>query len=254
MTTGKHLGVKIQNDPKNIIGQDIKEKRAQYIQRNNELAQEFAFANCETIANINRLYNSHFTGSVFWNLCSKEADMTYNTWSVSIRKMFRLDRKTHRYLIEPVSKMQHIKISLMKRFVKFAESLAETKKGVVRNVYNTLVNDCRSTVGMNTRLIQLACNTIKASTKDIEKQPFFKMPQCKVWRVGIIEDLINIRDNQSYLNSIDWKKEEVAEALHHACTSQTSILITKQTTCIKPFVWFEINSHNKKARPSMTVC
>ena len=41
---GKHLGMKIQDLPGNLLSQDVKEKRAQFIQRNNELMQEFSFA------------------------------------------------------------------------------------------------------------------------------------------------------------------------------------------------------------------
>ena len=37
VVTGKHLGTRIENKPDNILNQDVKEKRAQYIQRNNEL-------------------------------------------------------------------------------------------------------------------------------------------------------------------------------------------------------------------------
>ena len=106
MQKGKHLGVKIENKKNRILNGDIVEKRACYIQRNKELMLEFWFTHSSTKAFINRVYNSHFYGSVLWNLFEKEADMLYNTWSVSVRKMFALDRRTHRYLIEPVSDTQ----------------------------------------------------------------------------------------------------------------------------------------------------
>ena len=52
---GKHLGVNIHTSIDNLLGRDIKEKRAQYIQRNNELLQEFAFASNQTKMKINRI-------------------------------------------------------------------------------------------------------------------------------------------------------------------------------------------------------
>ena len=181
------------------------------------MVQEFSFANCETKANINRIFNSHFTGSVLWNLTSKEADMVYNTWNVSIRKMFRLDRTTHRYLIEPISRIQHIKISIMKRLAKFTDKLSTTNKQTVRNVYHSMVNDCRSTIGTNSRFVRLECNKSKVLAKDIEKKSFCAISQCEKWRTSVIEDLINIRDN--YSNPIGWNKEDIIDALHHVCTS-----------------------------------
>ena len=41
---GKHVGTRIENKPDNILNQDMKEKRTQYIQQNDELMQDFSFA------------------------------------------------------------------------------------------------------------------------------------------------------------------------------------------------------------------
>ena len=106
---GKHLGAKLVSTPCSILNEDIKEKRAQYIQRNNELMQEFSFADTATKVKISSIFNSHFTGSVLWDLFGKEAKMIFNAWNTSIRKIFRLDRTTHRYFIEPISHVSHIK-------------------------------------------------------------------------------------------------------------------------------------------------
>ena len=61
---GKHLGIKLNNIVTNILGHDMMEKRAQYIQRNNELMQEFACACGKTKTFISKVYNSSFYGSV----------------------------------------------------------------------------------------------------------------------------------------------------------------------------------------------
>lgn len=65
--SGKHLGNKIVNE-KHIMKQDIKEKRAAYINKNNEICQEFYFAHPRTKFEINQIWNSHFSGSVFLGL------------------------------------------------------------------------------------------------------------------------------------------------------------------------------------------
>ena len=105
----------------------------------------------------------------------------------------------------------------MKRFLRFSECLSKTEKRAVGNVYNSLVGDCRSTIGTNFRLLQLACNSTSVKTKDMEKQSFFAIPKGEEWRQGIVEDLINTRDNIKNLK--DWKKEEVIDALHHVCVT-----------------------------------
>ena len=77
--SGKHIGTKIENKVRIIMGQDMNEKRAQYIQRNNELMQEFTFADCVTKTKINSIYNSHFHGSVLWYLFGLDAKRIYKT-------------------------------------------------------------------------------------------------------------------------------------------------------------------------------
>ena len=42
--------------------QDMKQKRAQFITKNNDLLQEFSFAHPDSILKMNQIYNTHFTG------------------------------------------------------------------------------------------------------------------------------------------------------------------------------------------------
>ena len=76
--SGKHLGMRIENIT-NILGKDVMEKRARYIQGNNQLMQEFSFASTWTKMFINRVYNGHHYGSVLWDLYGKETNKVYNT-------------------------------------------------------------------------------------------------------------------------------------------------------------------------------
>ena len=181
--------------------------------------QEFSFAHSNTKTKINDIFNSHFTGSVLWNLFGKEAEMIYNTWSTSIRKMFRLDRKTHRYLIEPVSKTQHIKLALMKRFINFTEKLSCSRKCATRNIFHTIINDCRSTSGMNLRRIMLECGKSRireATSKSVGENPFHPVPLGEEWRINLVEELMEMRDDLP--NSV-WNKNEISLTLDYVCTT-----------------------------------
>ena len=51
--------------------EDVFEKRAAYISKNNELLQKFHFAHPSTFVNVNNIYNTHFYGSTLWNLFSR---------------------------------------------------------------------------------------------------------------------------------------------------------------------------------------
>ena len=189
VVTGKHLGTRIENKPGDILNQDMKEKRAQYIQRNNELMQEFPFAHSSTKCNINAIFNSHFTGSVLWDLFGREAEMIYNTWNISIRKMFCLDQRSHRYFIEPVSKIKHIKIAFMKRFIKFTEQLACSTKRTTRNIFHIIKHDCRSITGHNLRKIMQHCGKSRISeltSVEVGKMTYHPIPNNEVWRISLV--------------------------------------------------------------------
>ena len=70
----KHLGIFFQNKIEGMR-QDIRVKRAKFIDRNNDLNQEYYFAHPRTNLKINSIYNTHFTGSQVWDLFSQEAIM-----------------------------------------------------------------------------------------------------------------------------------------------------------------------------------
>ena len=65
MNSFTHLGCKIENKLDGMT-KDIREKRARFIQTNNEICQEFNFAHPDTKATLDWIYNSHFTGSPIW--------------------------------------------------------------------------------------------------------------------------------------------------------------------------------------------
>ena len=183
VTSIKHLGVTI-NDMMNI-GQDIMEKRAQYIVKINELRQEFHFADPSLIAKLNGIYNTHFYGAPLWDLFSNETMKVVGAWNTSHRILFQLPRTTHRYLIEPLSKRPHIMISIWKRFHKFCSSIASSKKFTLRHIYHLIKNGCRTTTGKNLRNIMLRTNADTA--------PYYVIPDGEIWRVPLIREVLDIK-------------------------------------------------------------
>ena len=196
------------------------EKRARYINGNNQLMQEFSYASCMTKIFINRVYNSHQYGSVLWDLFGKQANMVYNTWSVSVRNMLRIDRESHRYLIEPLSEMNHLKEKILKDFVSFTEKLSNSPKNVIKKVFNFVQSDCTSVTGSNNRNIRLNCASdyrCYASKSDIEKTDFFPVPSDSEWKIPLIKELIEMRDDIK--DTANWNKDEIIATLQYLCTS-----------------------------------
>ena len=99
----KHLGTTITNTPGCRLDQDLLEKRALYIAKNNELHQEFYYTHPKTKIWINNIYNTSFYGAPLWDMFSRNFEKLEKTWNVSIRTMLSLPRNTHRYFLEPLS-------------------------------------------------------------------------------------------------------------------------------------------------------
>ena len=215
----KHLGNVVVNKYDGMK-QDIMVKRAVMIAKNVELNQEFKFGHPISRVRINQIYNSHFTGSPLWNLFGKEAIMVENSWNRSMRLMMDLPLRTHRYLLEPVVKEDHVKLLLAKLFLGFVEQIQKSSKPFLVQLLDKVKYDVRSTTGNNLRMLML--RTQKSSVDELSKEDYKKIDYHKIrdeeqWRLSLIDEIIDIRYKQ--LDVEGFESEEIEEILNYVCTS-----------------------------------
>ena len=216
---GIHLGNQFETNY-NGMRKDIITKRASFIGKNCELIQEFSYASPQTLLKINSIYNLHFTGSPIWDLFSPETIQLEKTWNISIRKMFNLPLQTHRYLIEEISEMNHLKKILIQRFISFLRQIFKSNKNIPKQLLNCIMRDTRSISGHNLRRIFLLTGkwTISELTRqDIDNINYHKIDEKDKWRVKLIREISEYRNNQLQINGIS--NDECEEILHFACTS-----------------------------------
>ena len=139
------------------MAKDIKIKRAQYIQKNCEILQEFSFAHPMTILKVYQIFNSHFYGSPLFDLFSRECNMLEKSYNVSVRRMFDIPRESSSYFIESLTECPHLRSVLVKRFLKFVDKLNGSEK--TRKMLNLIKHDVRSVTGRNLRNIMDLVNT-----------------------------------------------------------------------------------------------
>ena len=214
-----HLGTTIDNGNLGMSA-DILKKRATFIQRNNELLQEFSFADPETKVHLNNIYNMSFSGSPLWDLFSDETDKILKTYNKSLRIMWDIPMESHRYLLEPLSDQTHLKFLLFKRFLNFRQQIFKSDKTITKHIYSICENDCGSLTGRNLRRIMLLCDKNSPSSleaSDISSLQYFSLPQEEEWRIGMINELIDIRLNRVELPG--FSKEEINDLLKIACVS-----------------------------------
>ena len=106
----KHLGITVTNCLDGCQ-KDVMSKRARFIQRSNELLQEFHFAHTDTKVKLNTVYNSHFSGSNCWDLTGRACEMFEATFNRNIKLTFDLPYPTHRNLLPVISELKPLRIT-----------------------------------------------------------------------------------------------------------------------------------------------
>ena len=199
-----HLGCILEED--NSMKMDISAKRGQFIRKINSLLQEFHFVSPPTLMSLVNSFATSFYGSSLWNLQSKECDRIYNPWNVMIRRALNIDYKTHRFLIELLSKQCHLKTSLLSRYVKFYKGLINNPKFTVRFLARICENDLRTVLGRTLQYIKNECHLgclklEKLSPQVVKSKMKFRAIPCNYeWACGLAIELLEIRDMQLDVN------------------------------------------------------
>ena len=219
----KYLGNTVTNKIDGLQN-DIKCKRAKYIEKNCELLQEFPFIHPEVMCKINSIYNSSFPGSVLWDFTSKNFKMIVNSWSVSVRHMWKVPLNTHRYFIEPLGGT-HAKTMMYCRFTKFTQSILKSdKKAAIHLLYKT-IDDKRTITGKNVNLILNEVNErelLKVNVNKLKKNMCFsEFPEDSLWKLNMIQELTQIRMGNLTLEFNEdtvLKQDEIEDILNYVTT------------------------------------
>ena len=205
---------------------DAKVKRAQNIERNCEIIQEFPSAHPRVKCSMNRIYNSSYPGSVLYDLSSDSVSHLVNSWSVSTRHMWDVSRETHRYMVEELGG-QHAQSMLIVRYVKFLQSMKKSTKLPVQFLLEKVANDMRTVTGKNIRYILerigYSKNIFEVKVGWLKKNlKFCQIPENEKWRVNFVEEIVNIRQNILKLDQEDdsfLTSDQLSEILDYICTS-----------------------------------
>ena len=208
----KHLGSTINNNFDCNMKLDISEKRAAYIAKNNELNQEFHYADPGTKIWLNNVYNSSFYGAQLWDLFDRDFEKLEKSWNVSQRIMLSLPRRTHCYFIEPLSRTSHISKSIKTRFLDFIDKVRKSKKEVLRRVLRTIEHDCRSKTGKNLRLLNIV--RTDENGKEFDKM-YSSVSETDKWKIAFAKEIIDIKSYNLVVPSLT--REELDDITEYVC-------------------------------------
>ena len=162
------------------------------IDKNNSLLQEFHFAHPQTKVKVKNIFNNHFTGSQLWKFGSTGLDKFESTYNKSIKIMYDLPLATHRFFIEPLSGVPHMRRILVRRYLSFIENIRRSSKVALNQLLELVQRDVRLTTGVNLRLIMIMAElgrieVLKPSKLDFEYHKVKKIDEWKIGFVGWVE-------------------------------------------------------------------
>ena len=216
-----HLGHILQVD--NSMVMDIAQKRGAFIGKVNSLLQEFHYASSSVLLKFLQTYACNIYGSNVWDLFSPECNRIYTSFNVALRNILNLPRTTHRYLLEPISKIPHIFVQLMSRYATFTKSLLHNEALEVRFLSRISIEDMRTTLGRSMARIADLCDRSDADTCEItanlvkSKVKYQSISENEEWRIGIIEDMTNILNGNGTIVGLE--NDKVLTLLEYACIS-----------------------------------
>ena len=210
--SGKYLGNQM-TSIQDGYQKDASSKRAQFIDRNINLNQEFSLAHPELKSRINQIYNSSFYGSVLWDLKGEKTKQLINSWSFAVREMWNLPFNAHRGFVEPLGGF-HAQVLIFSRYIGFLQSTRKSNKMVVKYLLEKVLLDLNTITGQNVRYILEKCDErdiMKINPGQFKKNfKFSELPEDELWKVNIIKEITNINQNVLVLNENVNDDEEVA--------------------------------------------
>ena len=133
--------------------------------------------------------------------------------------MADLPYPTHRYLIEPLVGC-HFKTRLMKSYLSFIKRVRESRKPVLRQLYQLVCSDVTTVTGSNLRNILLLTDKLKVDELEpcmVDNIPYHKIKEEDMWRIGMVRELMDIKQGDM-LPPEGMSDEDLEHILDFVCT------------------------------------
>ena len=132
--------------------------------------------------------------------------------------MYDLPWATHRYLIEPLSGLPHIRKILGKRFLSFISMVRSSSKYALVQLLEAVVGDARCTTGSNLRNIMLMAgkNRIEELDEGDIDIEYHEILESEAWRVDFIKEVVELKYGD--LSLPGFTEEELEEIQNYLCT------------------------------------
>ena len=144
----------------------------------------------------------------------------YNAFSICVRHAFKLPWNSHKFFIEPITNVSHLKTQLCSRFVKFVEKNEKCSKPIIRLLSTLCKADNRTVYCRNLKNIANECNvTIDDLCSNTVKNnmTFAEVGRDSEWRIDMLMNLLAIKFDNLYLDNFDFR--DINIMINHVSTT-----------------------------------
>ena len=188
-----HLGHVISTDESTCP--DMLLKKRELNGKIHGLKQEFGSLEPTVFIKLVRIFLLHLYGCTLWDLFSEETNKLWSTWHRLLKTSFKLSPRTHKYLTNNLVEGPHIKKLVIQRFVKFSKTITSSSSVEMKLLHSYQCRDWRSTYGRNYCNILRAAGVQDIASVDINLIPINPIPVGEEWRVALLKDLLDTRND-----------------------------------------------------------
>ena len=143
-----------------------------------------------------------------------------SAYNKSIKLMFALPFQTHRYFVEPLTGLPHLRKLLLRRYATFIAAIEASKKRSLKRLLKLSKTDARTTTGRNLRYLMIALGKNLVETireEDIDTMEYHTIPEDETWRIDLLKEIIEVKENEYEVHG--FTNEELEEIVNFVCTS-----------------------------------
>ena len=188
VTQAKHLGHIINTDEsmKHDLNLKTNEMRAGYF----TLLQELGDQNPFVFLRLLKIYILHLYGCPLWDIFDESSITLWTAWHRMVKQIFNLPLATHRYIVNAVSAVDHIQLTVIKRFLKFHDKLKISNNLLIQNLFSSQVRDNRSIFGRNCCKIKGMVHQRALNYNIYRDINIHQLPDHEEWRVPVVFDVL----------------------------------------------------------------
>ena len=155
-------------------------------------------------------------GSSLLDLSAVVTDKVIKTWNSLIRQVFNLPFQTHRYMLNSISDVKHLKVRLINRFKNFYMQLKNSNRAEVLHLLRLQERDQRSVFGRNCSLVCNLAHSQSVPDADINSISVNPVPVGEEWKCEFLKELLSVRRGDGTV--AQFTQQELDEMIHFICT------------------------------------